>query len=239
MQEEAPGERERGSGRQFLRYVFFKAAREWRALDAQSKQQASDEFLWALKRGEDGLTLRFYSLVGTRGDVDFMVWMTADDLTVIQEFVSGVLSSRLGRYLDVVYSFLAMSKRSTYLGSHRHEGQEGDTAERKPSHSRYVFVYPLVKKREWYGLPFVERQRIMAEHFRIGHKYPKIKINTGYSFGLDDQEFVLAFEGDSPAEFLDLVEELRSSEASKYTERETPIFTCLAVEPEQMIRLLG
>jgi chlorite dismutase len=108
-----------------------------------------------------------------------------------------------------------------------------------PGNSKYVFVYPLVKKRVWYKVPYLERQRIMAEHLRIGHKYPAIKINTGYSFGLDDQEFVLAFEGDSPAEFLDLVEELRTSDASKFTERETPIFTCAAVDPKTMISLLG
>ncbi|MDG6964924.1 MAG: chlorite dismutase family protein, partial [Nitrososphaerota archaeon] len=105
--------------------------------------------------------------------------------------------------------------------------------------AKYAFVYPLVKKREWYSLPFAERQRIMAEHFRVGHKYPSIKINTGYSFGLDDQEFVLAFEGDDPGEFLDLVEELRTSEASRYTERETPIFTCAAVDRRELVRLLG
>ena len=71
------------------------------------------------------------------------------------------------------------------------------------------------------------------------HKYPNIKINTGYSFGLDDQEFVLAFEGDDPAEFLALVEELRSTEASAYTELETPIFTCVRTDATQLLRLLG
>src|SRR2546425_529419 len=80
---------------------------------------------------------------------------------------------------------------------------------------------------------------VMADHFRIGHKYPKIKINTGYSFGLDDQEFVLAFEGDDPSEFLALVEDLRGSEASMYTQLETPIFTCARVPPARMLDLLG
>ena len=69
---------------------------------------------------------------------------------------------------------------------------------------------------------------MMSEHIKVGHKYPKIKINTTYSFGLDDQEFVVAFEGDSPSEFLDLVMELRSSEASQYTLRDTPAFTAVA-----------
>ena len=49
----------------------------------------------------------------------------------------------------------------------------------------------------------------MAEHIAIGRRYPEITINTSYSFGLDDQEFVVSFESDEPAEFLDLVQELR------------------------------
>ena len=94
-----------------------------------------------------------------------------------------------------------------------------------------------MKKREWYGLPFEERRRIMADHFRIGHRFPRVQIHTGYSFGLDDCEFILAFEAEAPAEFLELVEALRPSEASKYTALETPIFTCLATPPRQMLEL--
>ncbi len=227
------------SQRRYLRYIFFKVSREWRLEDEASKGRAREAFLNTLNTKADGIAMRFYSLVGTRGDTDFMIWVISRELEGIQSLVAELMSTDLGRYLEIPYSYLAMSKGSTYLRSHRHEGQEGATAERVPGNSKYLFVYPFVKKREWYKIPFPERQRIMAEHFKIGHKYPKIKINTGYSFGLDDQEFVLAFEADSPAEFLDLVEELRSSDASKYTERETPIFTCVAVAPSAMLKLLG
>ncbi len=240
MEEQAVHEGLREAGtRKFMRYVFFKTSREWRSLDAGSKERASAEFLGALERHSERLDLRFYTLVATRADVDFMIWIVADELGPVQEFVAEILATGLGKELDMVYSFLAMTRKSKYIGSHRHPGQEGEGPGDNARKAKFAFVYPLVKKREWYKVPFVERQRIMAEHFKIGHKYPSIKINTGYSFGLDDQEFVLAFEGDSPGEFLDLVEELRSSDASKYTERETPIFTCAAVDPKTMIRLLG
>ena len=69
----------------------------------------------------------------------------------------------------------------------------------------------------------------MKSHIEVGRRYPEITINTSYSFGLDDQEFVVAFEGDDPGMFLDLVNELRPTESSQYTERETPIFTCVAM----------
>ena len=240
MEEQAtrPGAEEQGK-RRFMRYVFFKAAREWRSLEEDEKSEGAGEFLSVLEKYSRTLDVRTYTLVGTRGDVDFMLWIVAEDLAPVQEFVAELLATGLGRRLDVPYSFLAMTRRSKYIGSHRHPGQEGEGDEGPRRQTKYAFVYPLVKKREWYKVPFVERQRIMAEHFKIGHKYPPIKINTGYSFGLDDQEFVLAFEGDDPGEFLDLVEELRSSDASKYTERETPIFTCAAVDHQSMVRLLG
>ncbi len=238
MEEDAASNPESGS-RTFMRYIFFKAAREWRSMDDAARTKGAAEFLKTIAKYSEVLDLRFYSLVATRGDVDFMIWAATPDLGPVQEFVSELMATGLGRQLDIAYSFLAMTRRSKYVGSHKHPGQEGAEAGDPRREYKYAFVYPLVKKREWYKLPFVERQRIMAEHFRIGHKYPSIKINTGYSFGLDDQEFVLAFEGDSPEEFLDLVEELRSSDASKYTERETPIFTCASVDPASMVRLIG
>jgi chlorite dismutase len=80
-----------------------------------------------------------------------------------------------------------------------------------------------------------ERQRIMNQHIAVGHKYPRVKINTTYSFGLDDQDFVVAFEAESPAEFLDLVQELRETESSKYTLRDTPMFTCRRSTIEEIL----
>lgn len=225
-------------GSTFLKYTFFKVAREWRSIPRAEKEDAKAEMAALLSGHAAGVRPQVFSLVGLRGDADFMLLCDSEALEPFQEFVSSVLATRLGRHLDVPYSYLAMTRRSHYTGSHKHPGQEGE-ASLQPKGAKYLFVYPFIKKRSWYGLPFAERQRIMGEHFRIGHKYPKIKINTGYSFGLDDQEFVLAFEGDDPAEFLALVEELRGTEASKYTEVETPIFTCVRTDAENLLRLIG
>jgi chlorite dismutase len=224
-------------GKRFLKYTFFRVAREWRSLDPNSKEEYRREFLEVVVKPFP-LGLSFFSLVGIRGDVDFMILADTASLDPLQDFMAGVLATKLGRYLETPFSYLAMTKPSHYLGSHKHPGQEG-TAQGQPSSSKFLFVYPFVKKREWYRLPFIERKRMMAEHFKIGHEYPEIKIHTGYSFGIDDQEFVLSFEGDSPAEFLALVEELRGSEASAYTQLETPIFTCRRVDPSRLLSLIG
>jgi chlorite dismutase len=220
----------------FLKYTFFKVDRTWRKLDQDTKVRLRKEFLAILTKYSESHGLGYFSLVGLRGDVDFLIVARSDDLDSFQLLIHELLSTELGGYLDIPYSYLALTRRSPYLGRHAHPMREGEKLGRL---SKFMFVYPFVKKREWYGLPFVERQKMMAEHFAIGHKYPNISINTGYSFGLDDQEFVLSFEGDDPAEFLSLVEELRSSRASAYTQLETPIFTCRRIEAAKMLELIG
>ena len=109
----------------------------------------------------------------------------------------------------------------------------------RPSDARYLFVYPFTKTRAWYALSKPERQTMMDEHVRVGRKYPSIRLNTTYSYGLDDQEFIVAFEGDNPGDFLDLVMELRESQASGYTLRDTPTFTCVQMSLWDMLDTLG
>jgi len=132
--------------------------------------------------------------------------------------------------VSVTYSCRARTKPSEYSDESR--------LEVRPQSGRYLFVYPFVKPRAWYRLSADERQRIMTEHIRMGREYPSIDLNTSYSFGLDDQEFVVAFETDDPAEFLDLVQRLRTTESSSYTLRDTPVFTCIAASVERALGAL-
>src|SRR5437588_8976054 len=223
--------------RQLVKYTFLKVNPEALAWSAHERQLAGAEFGGLLEsRAGDG-TLLTYSTVGLRGDCDLLIWQAADTVDAIQQAESRWRSTQLGPSLSVAHSFLAMMRPSPYLGRHRHADQEGRRTRLKPVGGRYLFVYPMWKKRIWYRLPYERRKAMMIEHFAIGHRYPQVKINTAYSFGLDDQEFVVAFECDEPAAFLDLVMELRESQASRYTERETPIFTCVRMEPRRALDL--
>lgn len=222
--------------RQYLKYTFLRLRPEWRRLAMEDRIKAQGAVEAVLREQGGAMALRTYSLLGIRGDCDVLLWSVSESLDSVQHLMAALNATPLGGYLEIPYSYLAMTQKSQYTGkgtSHQHEGQEGN--KHAPKNRKYLFVYPFTKKREWYGLPFEERMRIMGPHFRIGHKYPDLHIHTGYSFGLDDQEFVLAFEGDRPGDFLDLVQELRSTEASKYTELETPIFTCRAMAPTELV----
>lgn len=225
--------------REFLKYTFYKVRPEWRILDGDARAAHKAEFAALLHALANETVLRTYSLVGIRGDADFMMWIIADRLESLADIGRRVSSTALGKYLETPYAYLSMRRKSIYLGGHKHAGQEGEGRVHAPVGSKYLFVYPFTKKREWYSLPFEERQRMMRDHFRVGHRFPKVTIHTGYSFGLDDQEFTLAFESDSPSDFLDLVMELRSSDASRYTAVETPIFTCIAADPDSLMSALG
>jgi chlorite dismutase len=222
--------------RDFVKFTFFHLRPEWRGRPVEERDAGMTEFVRALEAATEGILVRTYSLVGLKAGTDMLLWTIGPDLDPIQELHSRLLGTPLGEYLDTPYSYLGMGRRSEYLGDHAHGG-EGSEGRRRPEGLPFLFVYPFVKKREWYALPFEERRRVMGEHFRIGHKYPKVRIHTGYSFGLDDMEFILAFEAETPSEFLDLVNDLRPTEASRYTALETPIFTCRLVPPRRMLDL--
>ena len=193
-----------------------------------------------LERSGERMLTRLYSTVGTRADTDFLVWQVADDLDVITGWHGELLASPLATALERPHSYLSMTMRSIYSNPLHGGAQQRDRLRSDGGTNDYLFVYPMVKTRAWYKLAHDERQRIMEQHIAIGHRYHGIKINTTYSYGLDDQEFMVAFEGDDPGEFLALVRELRDSESSSYTERDTPMFTCRRVDtPGQLLARIG
>lgn len=227
--------------RQLISFSFYRVQPEWRRLEASARRQHRHELGEVIRSWSDREDMRVltYSTVGMRPDCELMLWRIGYSLDDLQKMSSELLATRMGAYLETPYSFLAMTKRSIYLVGHVHPGQTDSRGVIKPGGFKYLFVYPFVKTRAWYLLPESERQRIMQEHIRIGHEYPRVKLNTTYSFGLDDQEFVVAFESDFPEDFLDLVMRLRESESSKYTLRDTPIFTCIQTSVDEMLERLG
>ena len=225
--------------RQFVKYTFYKLDPAWRRLPPERRAEDKKEFSAVVTDIASDMTTRSYSTVGMRGDADLLLWQATNTLEQVQDSATRVLGTSLGGYLDTPHSFLAMTRVSHYVDDHRHEGQEGRTLEVKPSDAKYFFVYPFLKTREWYLLEPEERQAMMSEHFKIGHKYPSVKINTSYSFGIDDQEFMVAFESDSPSDFLELVEELRGVRGSLFTLRDTPIITCIRKSIEDTLETLG
>jgi chlorite dismutase len=224
---------------QAVHFAFYKLGPEWLKLSPETRRDAGRELNELIERWSDRLLLVSYSLAGLRADCDLLLWKAAESIDDIQALGLEISASAIGPYLYPAYAYLSLTKRSVYTRNHPHPGEPADRSRIAPIGARYLFVYPFVKTRAWYGLAMAERQRLMDEHIRVGHKYPRVRLNTTYSFGLDDQEFVLAFETDYPSDFLDLVMELREVEASQYTQRDTPIFTCIKAEGVDLLRAIG
>src|SRR5256712_10642291 len=98
-----------------VKYTFYKLDSAWRRLPDNERQSTKDNFLATLRR-HNALVPRTYSLIGTRGDADFMLWVIADSMDDLQSFNSEVLKTGLGQFLTTPYSYLAMIRRSEYFG---------------------------------------------------------------------------------------------------------------------------
>ncbi len=226
-------------GKQYVKFSFYRLRDEIRTAPEEDRLALGKRLGSLLQRSAERMLTRTYTTIGTRADADFLIWQVADELPLIQDWHAQLLATPLGWALERPYSYLSMTMRSIYSNPLHPESRDRDTLRADGGVADYLFVYPMVKTRPWYELSQDERQRIMEQHIAVGHRYHNIKINTTYSFGIDDQEFVVAFEADNPGEFLALVRDLRLTESSSYTLRDTPAFTCRRMEPARLLAYLG
>ena len=225
--------------RQFVNYSFYKVDPAWRRLPEAERAQGKEEFARVVEDYRGRALVLPYSTVGMRGDCDLLLWRIAFEMETLQEMSARLLGTGLGKWLTTPHSLLGQARRSTYVDPTIHPSQEEKRGLIRVGEFKYLFVYPFVKTRDWFLLPKEERDQIMRQHILVGHEYPSVKLNTIYSFGLDDQEWVVAFESNRPGDFVDLVMTLRETTSSKYTLRDTPIFTCVRGDIRHVLGLLG
>jgi chlorite dismutase len=209
---------------QYVAYTFFRVDPAWRRLPFEERAAGKEAFAdvvdeWAGRMD----ALRAYSVTGVRPDCDFFLWKITQRYEDLGDLGAELNGTPIAAWLETPYSYLATTKASQYT-------QARKARKVVPRGSPYLVVYPFVKSRPWYALPADERQRAMDEHMRTGAEFKTITNHTTYSFGIDDQEFMTAFECEEPADFMHLMLTLRESEASRYTERDTPIFVGRHVE---------
>ncbi len=224
--------------RQYVRFAFYRVDPAWRRLPEADRERGYAEFLALIDATTPTMLVRSYSCVGLRADADFLLWQVSYELDDFQTFAAKLNGTGFGRYLMTPYAYLSMTRRSQYVDP-KERDSESNRLTIEPGGRKYLFVYPFVKTRQWFALSLDERQMMMREHIEVGQGYPSVKLNTTYSFGLDDQEWVVAFESDYPQDFLDLVAALRETGASAYTLRDTPMMTCRALDIRDILPQLG
>jgi chlorite dismutase len=207
----------------------------WRRLPAEDRRADVEAFAAAAGRAEARLLQHAYSTIGLRAEGDLLLWRMADSIEAIEETAADLLAAGIGRWMTPSLSMIGLTRPSQYVKRPTAQEQSLFTGER----SAYLVVYPFVKSIEWYLAPADERQEAMKGHMRIGHAYPQIRQLLAYSFGMDDQEFIVAYETDDLVAFQDLVRDLRATEARRSTVRDTPIITGIHRPLDEILGLLS
>lgn len=220
---------------QFVQYLFLRVDSAWRRLDASSRAAGRAAFARVVGAAAPNVTTSAYSTLGLKAGAQLMLWWKSSDPVTVQDMLGDLLTTGLGRYCEIAHSLWGLTRPSIYTKRRTTQEQAVDETTRL----RYLVVYPFSKTVEWYLMSRDARQGMMNEHMRIGHDFGDVRQVLVYTTGLDDQEFIVAYETDSLERHQDLVIALRSTEARRYTLRDTPIFTAVHRPLGDALALLG
>jgi chlorite dismutase len=220
--------------RRYVQALGLRLDPAWRRLPDRERGEDAMAFCAAVE-GTPGVTTFTYSMIGLQPGAELLLWRLAASLDELEEAAAAALRCGLGRHLAVAESLLGIVQPSQYVKRPTQQEQSLFAGDR----SRYLVVYPFTKSAEWYLLGQAARQGIMNEHMRVGHEYPQVRQLLAYSFGIDDQDFVVAYETDDLVAFGSLVRDLRSTESRRSTVRDTPILTGIHRPMPEILRLLG
>ncbi len=216
----------------YFNFSFFKVDPKWRWMADLAKEESAKEVENVMNNS--GIMYRTYSNLGLRDDTDFLVWFAAKTVEEIQIVIEKVYKTVFGKYIIPSMTYLSCTRPSLYVQEQKAHGFLTGNDPKK-----HVIVYPFTKTREWYLLPKEKRQEIMDEHIEVSKKYPQIILNTTYSFGIHDEDFMLAFEVDDIRDFQDLIMDLRETQVSTYVKNDIPMIVCVKKDLVPLISSLG
>ena len=206
------------------------------ALPASEKAEIHGAWLDGLQRA--ATRVEIYQVFPTEHAADLVVWsaVEAEDPGAAFEFFDAFAraTNPVRQYLRLATTLWGYTRPSQYSKAQR-SPQEIDPFD--GTRKRYLTIYPFVKTVDWYLMSRDARQGMMNEHIRVGKQYPEILQLLLYSFGVQDQEFVVVYEMDDLRQFSDLVADLRAVDGRRYTERDTPLHTGLYRTAEETLAL--
>ena len=216
----------------FFNFSFFKIDPKWRWMADLAKEESARELENVIENLP--VRIRTYSTLGLRDDADFLIWFMSESLEDIQDAISKIYLTVVGKYITPSKVYLSSTRQSMYAKKNRLHSFVGGLEAKK-----YTVVYPFIKTREWYLLPLEQRKQMMDEHIKVSEKYPQVELNTTYSFGIHDQDFMLAFESDDLNVFQDLIMDLRGTKVSSFVQVDTPMIVCVKKDIVPIITSLG
>ena len=204
-----------------IRYTAWSVFKVATPLADGERQPLGDEVqeLFDQLAAKDVTVRGTYDVSALRADADLMIWWHASTADELQDAYSRFRRTRLGEYVEPMWSTMALHRPAEFNKSH----VPAFLAEETPR--AYVCVYPFVRSYEWYLLPPDERRALLAEHGKMARDYPDVRANTVSSFALGDYEWILAFEADDLDRIVDLMRHLRGSETRRHVRLEVPFCT--------------
>ena len=224
------------SGTTYIQALALGLDPAWRREPDDVRREDGCRFAEALESGRlDHAQTITYSSIGIEPGIDVLLWRMAPEIEVLESTAAAFLRAGIGRWLTVRESLIGRIGPSQYVRKPTEQEQSLFSGER----SRFLVVYPFTKSTDWYLLSKEARQGVMNEHMRVGHQYPTVRQALAYSFGLDSQDFVVAYETDDLPAFSDLVRDLRATESRRSTVSDTPILLGIHRPIEEILTLLG
>ncbi len=205
-----------------IRYTMWSVFQVTTSLGDVDRSAVEDEvetlFAHAAQDG-DVVVRGVYDVAGLRGDADLMVWWHAPTVEALQRAYQALRRTTLGQHLAPVWSQVAIHRPAEFNKGHVPAFMAGEEPR------DYVCVYPFVRSYDWYLLPDEERRDLLVEHGKAARGYPDVRANTVSSFALGDYEWILAFEADLLHRIVDLMRDLRATEARRHVREEVPFYT--------------
>ncbi|GAB3277644.1 hydrogen peroxide-dependent heme synthase [Microbacterium lacusdiani] len=207
----------------------------WRRDPARAVPEAHDTELEDIVSflADGGVTVRgFYDVSGLRADADLMVWMHGPVAEDLQKAVRRLRRTELIRTLLPTWNAMAVHRDAEFNKSHVPGYLRGIPPK------QWLTVYPFVRSYEWYLLPDEERRQMLADHGRKGAAFRGVTANTMASFALGDYEWMLPMEADQLTDLVDMMRELRYTEARRHVREEVPFFTGRRIEIPEIAEIL-
>lgn len=201
-------------------YPAFRARDGFRDLSADALADVVQEVENLYKTFDGRVEVRgTYSTVGFRSDTDLMLWLVGRVVEDIQTFLSEFRRTQAGRLTDIAWTFMGVVKPAEFTPDHQPAFVKGVPPK------TFLCVYPFVRTPEWYLLPPEERSSLLREHGEIGRQFPDVLANTTSAFGINDWEWILAFEAERADSLVDVIRRLRDTKARLFTKVEIPFVT--------------
>jgi chlorite dismutase len=204
-------------------------------LSPAQRQSNNQRLLEDLRRS--AAAVQVYQIYPTQSGIDLLIWSSqplgvpSDPAAFFERLACATLPYR--PLLEPVQALWGYTRPSQYTRARSTQELDPLAAERRP----YLVIYPFVKTADWYLLAQEARQGMMNGHIKVGKQFPEISQLLLYSFGLQDQEFVVVYEMDDLVQFSDLVYALRATDARRYTLRDAPLYTAIHHPAEQTLAL--